>query len=68
YRGHCYHGAQMGDYRVYQLDEDGHIRSPPKVFRCESDEAAIQRAERMVDGHDIELWQLDRLVIRLSPK
>jgi hypothetical protein len=58
----------MADYRVYQLDESGHIRNPPKTLACESDEAAIQRAKRLIDGQDIELWQLDRLVIRLSPK
>jgi hypothetical protein len=58
----------MADYRVYQLDESGHIHSPPETFECEGDEAAIQRAERMVDGHAIEIWQLDRLVIRLSSK
>ena len=61
-------GALMADYRVYQLAEGGHIRSPPETFACEGDEAAIQIAERMVDGRDVELWQLDRLVIRLRSK
>jgi hypothetical protein len=29
---------------------------------CENDEAAKKRARQLVDGHDVELWQLDRKI------
>jgi hypothetical protein len=36
---------------------------------CADDEEAIEAARRLVDGHDIELWQAKRRVIRLeAPK
>lgn len=56
----------MYDYRLYQLDRSGHIVGPPDGFSCENDEAAIESAKRLVDSHHVELWQLDRLVIRLK--
>jgi hypothetical protein len=55
----------MTEYRLYQLDKAGHIDGPPDGIVCESDEAAIERAKHFVNGHDIEVWQLDRLVVRL---
>jgi hypothetical protein len=33
---------------------------------CADDEAAIVSAERLVDGHDVELWQMDRPVARFD--
>ena len=58
----------MNEYRVYLVDKDGHVDGPPDGFTCESDEAAIERAKHLIGGHDIELWQMDRLVIRLKSK
>ena len=31
-------------------------------LKCSDDDEAIQKARRLVDGHDVELWQLDRKV------
>jgi hypothetical protein len=56
----------MPEYRVYQLDSCGHVDRPPDRFNCEDDEAAIARAKQLVDGRDVELWQLDRLVVRFE--
>jgi hypothetical protein len=58
----------MADYRLYQLDKNGHIVGPPDGFICDSDQDAIEIAKRLIDGQDAELWQLDRLVIRLRSK
>jgi hypothetical protein len=58
----------MPHYRVYQLDSCGHIDRPPDLVDCEDDETAIAIAEQLVDGRDVELWQLDRLVVRFSPR
>ena len=55
----------MVEYRAYILDRDGHImRYEPIV--CTDDEAAIVAAKRLVDGHDVELWQGDRKLATLA--
>ena len=54
----------MGEYRAYTVGRDGHfIGFEPMV--CSDDTEAIEVAERLVDGHDVELWSGDRLVIQL---
>jgi hypothetical protein len=40
---------------------DGHILSAVDLF-CADDDAAKERAKQLVDGHDVELWQLDRKI------
>jgi hypothetical protein len=58
----------MNECRLNSVDKDGHVEGPPDGFVCESDEAAIEWAKHLIDGHDVELWQLDCLVIRLKSK
>jgi hypothetical protein len=55
----------MSDYRVYIIGDDGHFQ---KAFSldCGDDNAAIESAKLFIDGHDLELWQRDRLVARLD--
>jgi hypothetical protein len=50
---------QMADYRVYILDQDGHVSSAIG-FVCPDDEAAKKYARQFVDGQDVELWHGDR--------
>jgi hypothetical protein len=57
------HGTAMY-YRAYILDEDGRIRSVREII-CLNDEEAKQKAVQLVDGHDVELWQEGRQVVRL---
>jgi len=33
---------------------------------CVDDNSAIKSAERLVDSHDIELWQMDRPIARFD--
>jgi hypothetical protein len=33
---------------------------------CADDDTAIKSASRLVDRHDVELWQLDRPVVRFD--
>jgi hypothetical protein len=40
---------------------DGHVLRPVDL-QCENDEAAKEQARQLVDGHDVELWQLDRKI------
>ena len=42
-----------------------HTVGPPYELTCDDDEYAIAQARALVRDRDIELWQLDRLVIRL---
>jgi hypothetical protein len=56
----------MPYYRLYHLDKAGHIAKPPDGFTSKNDEVAIARAMLLVAGKDVELWQLDRLVVRLQ--
>jgi hypothetical protein len=51
----------MQEYRAYIMSHDGHILRPVELV-CENDEAAKERARKLVDGHDVELWQLDRKI------
>ncbi len=46
----------MADYRAYILGADGRIMKPIDL-ECDNDEVAKEAAERLVDGHDVELWQ-----------
>jgi hypothetical protein len=55
-------------YRVYEVDRDGHVDRPPEVIVYPDDESAIEHARRLVDGHDVEVWQEARLVIRIKRK
>jgi hypothetical protein len=51
----------MQDYRAYILGPDGHVQSRVDI-RCDDEAEAIKLAKQLVDGHDVELWQLDRKV------
>ena len=51
----------MNEYRAYLLGPDGHIQQRIDLF-CADDDAAKEQARQLVDGHDVELWQLDRQI------
>lgn len=51
----------MNEYRAYLVRADGHIQSRVDLI-CEHEEAAKEQAKQLVDGHDVELWQLDRKI------
>jgi hypothetical protein len=55
----------MPTYRAYLIDRDNRVRSF-KTIEADSDENALAAAKLLVDGHDIEVWLLDRLVGRLN--
>lgn len=42
-------------YRVYALDDDGHIISRVDLH-CDDDEIAKRYAATLLDRHDLELW------------
>jgi hypothetical protein len=51
----------MQEYRAYLIGPDGHIQDRIELV-CADDDAAKERAKALVDGHDVELWQLDRKI------
>ena len=53
----------MQDYSLYMLGRSGRLVREIEID-CVDDDAAIDQAQRWVDGYDVELWQLDRLVCR----
>jgi hypothetical protein len=55
----------MNGYRAYLVGSDGHIQRRIDLI-CESDDAAKEQAKQLVDGHDVELWQLDRKIVKLN--
>ena len=59
-------GQAVPEYRIYQLDESGHIGGPAEVIQAPSDNAATQVVMQMRDGRDLELWQGARLVVSLK--
>ena len=57
----------MQEYRAYSIGPDGHIFQRTDLV-CADDEAAKESAKRLVDGHDVELWQLDRKIAMFTHK
>ena len=60
----------MSDYRAYIVGIGGSFNSIITEFlhNHPDDTAAIEAAKQLVDRHDIELWDRDRFVGRLSPE
>ncbi len=51
----------MPEYRAYLVGSDDHIQNAVHL-NCADDDQAIILAKEFADGHDVELWQLDRKV------
>lgn len=51
----------MQGYRAYILGPDGHVQERVDLD-CPDEAEAIEQAKRLVDSHDVELWQLDRKI------
>ena len=51
----------MQEYRAYLMGPNGHVQSRVDI-RCDDEAEAIRLARQLVDGHDVELWQLDRQI------
>ena len=60
-------GAGMAEYRAYTVGRDGHFMGVI-ALTCADDAEATDKAKRLVDGLDIELWSGERFVIRLEGK
>jgi hypothetical protein len=56
----------MPAYRVYSIDQTGHVSRPPEIVECADDQEASQKAKQFVDGLDLEVWDGPRFVIGLK--
>jgi hypothetical protein len=55
----------VAEYRAYVVGHDGHFLGfEPPI--CADDAEAIEKAKRLADVHDVELWTGERFVIRLK--
>ena len=52
---------QMAEYRAFIVGIDGRFLRAIEIA-CPDDESAKQHARKLVDGHDVELWQCDRKI------
>jgi hypothetical protein len=57
----------MAPYRAYLIDRDGHHIKAVDI-NCTDDDDARKRAEQMVDGHNVELWEHARRIARFDAK
>jgi hypothetical protein len=57
----------MPEYRIYSIGLDGHATTADD-FECASDQDAIKKTLRVAEGHDIELWERDRFIVRMFSK
>ena len=53
-------------YRAYLTGEDGHFHGVRVLSDCRDDNEAIHAAKRLVNGCDVQVWDLDRPVATLS--
>ena len=60
-------GEAAKDYRICVVGIGGHYTE--EIFlECPEDNAAKETASQWVDGHDVELWQHERLVAKFISK
>jgi hypothetical protein len=52
-------------YRVYILSDDGHAEGPAQELTCGSDADAVVQARALAEGRAVEVWERDRMVVRL---
>ena len=55
----------MPTYRAYLIDDDNRVASY-RAIKAATDEEALEAAKQLVDGHDVEVWLLDRAIGRLK--
>ena len=57
----------MADYRVYLVGTDGNFCDVVPLV-CADDVEAIEHAQQLAVGYDVELWQLDRKITVFQDK
>ena len=52
----------MPQYRVYRLDETGHVSTPPSIIEADSDAEAVEQLMPLAEVATIEIWNEARLI------
>jgi len=52
-------------YRVFEINDDGHIAGPARIIDCLDDQQAIAQARQLKDGKIIEVWTGERRVAEI---
>ena len=55
----------MRNYRAYLIDRSDRVVDY-KAVPANTDREALEMSRQYVDGHDVEVWYLDRMVGRLT--
>jgi len=53
------------DYRAFVLTQSGLI-DDVVILDCVNDAAALKAAQGLADGHDVQIWQDERLLGTIS--
>jgi hypothetical protein len=53
------------EYRAYIVGDDSHLIGYEPLV-CPDDFDAIDKAKRLIDGHDIEIWSGPQFIVRLE--
>ena len=51
---------------IYKIGRDGHFTGPPAEVECDHDSDILAQAEKLADGHALEIWDYKRFVGRIS--
>lgn len=57
----------MATYRIYLLDQNGHISRPARLLEASDDQQACELATPFTDGLDVEVWHEARVVAKYTP-
>ena len=57
----------MEEWRAYVIGSDDHVINRVDI-RCSDEMEARRLAKIAVDGHAVELWQMDRFIERFEPE
>jgi len=57
----------MTQYQAYIIDSDDEFKNSV-TLECADDEVALKRAQQLVGGHHVELWQYTRKIATLDHK
>jgi len=53
-------------YRFFRVGANGHVFGPPEIMDCTDDDEAVEKAQQLVDGFSVEVWDLTRCVARIE--
>jgi hypothetical protein len=56
----------MRDYRIYTLTANNSIIGVPAILACKDDIEAVNRAQNLLNGLDLEVWDAARRVTRIK--